>query len=415
VGVFCINSGFEPTLKAQLPCVVATAPPSNATERCTTVSLEGNTQFSTENYGKGGLLDTTICITRTNFPNLYKSIRFTSVDSIDRNAKKANIEALNFYIFKKVDQIKRGLLLKTLNEYYIGYAPFKSLPTTNIPFDVIENYNRGIVEYKNRALLNYAEKSFGMYVRSIKKNHGYLDISNPSTVEQSLMPLLGRYDKVYRDKIVKRMNWLVHHYGNENVCLLTLTLDPKKYGNDKFKMWEDISKHHENFIRKLRRYFKEHGREFPAYLFSIEAMFGRPENNYMSRGNPHLHSAFFAKYLAPAKVLRKFWGQGHVKINSTANNVKVKYPIHYITKYITKAFTVNEPNNMLVQSLVWLFNKHSFDHTQGLMAPLYPKGSGEWKAHGIWSIEATPLPLNELLAITDVEQSLLAVLQLGAG
>jgi len=64
---------------------------------------------------------------------------------------------------------------------------------------------------------------------------------------------------------------------------------------------------------------------------------------------------------------------------------------------------------------VWLFNKHSFDHTQGLTEPLYPIGSGDWMAHGIWSILATPYPINEMVAISEVEDGLLNVHQLGAG
>jgi len=152
---------------------------------------------------------------------------------------------------------------------------------------------------------------------------------------------------------------------------------------------------------------RDSNRPFPSYLFGIESMYGRPENNYMSRGNPHLHVCFFnCKYLAPVEKIENFWGQGFVKVNSTAKNEKVRYPIHYITKYITSTFTTNSPDNSLIQGLVWLFNKHSFDHSAGLVLPLYPKGTGEWSLSGIVSIKSGYHQIDEMLAIQDLMHSL---------
>ena len=52
------------------------------------------------------------------------------------------------------------------------------------------------------------------------------------------------------------MNWLCYKYGNSKAVLLTLTIDPKKYNNEKLKMWFDIKKQHHRFITGLKYYFK---------------------------------------------------------------------------------------------------------------------------------------------------------------
>jgi hypothetical protein len=276
-----------------------------------------------------------------------------------------------------------------------------------LPLEVIENYNNDLMNYQNSYLLDYAEKTFSGYIKSLEKTTRYLYLEHEKTGDKSLKKIITRYNDDYRKKIVKRMNWLMWKYGNENCCLLTLTMDPKLYDYDKFEMWKAINKKYEVFIKKLKIYFNRNNRQFPSYLFGVEAMYGRPENNYISRGNPHLHICFFnCNYLAPARVLEKYWGQGFVKINSTYKNEKVRYPIHYITKYITETFTINSPDNTLIQSLVWLFNKHSFDHSAGLVLPLYPKGSGDWSLSGIVSVNSDYCQIDEMILIQELMQSL---------
>lgn len=343
-------------------------------------------------------------------------IDFTPVDSIDRNVKKANIETMKYYVSEKTQEIKKSLISKIHNEWILRDYPeinpneksfISDIENEQFPLDVIIKYNRGIVNYKNACLLDFAEKHFSSYIKSIEKKSRYLYMEHKGTGDKSIKKIITRYSDDYRNKIKKRMNWLMWNYGNENCCLLTLTIDPKKYNYDKEKMWNAITKKYKFFILKLKRYFREHNRPFPPYLYAIESMFGRPENNYMSRGNPHLHSAFFnCKYLAPVEVLERFWGQGFVKINSTAKNEKIRYPIHYITKYITSTFTNNSPDNSLIQGLVWLFNKHSFDHSAGLVLPLYPKGSGDWELLGIVSIKSGYHQIDEMIAIQDLMYSL---------
>lgn len=346
---------------------------------------------------------------------MANKIRFTPVETIDRNTKKANIEALNYYVSEKSNNIKKTLLLKKYNEWVLRDHPEMNpnektvvygLPE-NLPLDVVIRYQKAIANYQNSCLLSYAEKSFSGYINSTQKTNTYVDWVNPETGESGLKKIENRFSSTYRDKIIKRMNWLMWRYGNENCCLLTLTIDPKKYNNDKFEMWKQIGRKYKRFIDKMRIYFKRHNRPFPPYLFGVESMFGQEKNNYVSRGNPHIHSCFFnCKYFAPVETIEKYWGQGFVKINSTANNKKVRYPIHYITKYITKTFTVNDPENVLCQSLVWLFNKHSFDRSVGLVLPLNPKSSGDCYSSGLWSVPVGYQQFDEMVMIQDMIHSL---------
>jgi hypothetical protein len=352
----------------------------------------------------------------TSSRTIQNKIRFTPVENIDRNTKKANIEAMKYYISDKTHEIKQTLLLEKLNKWILLDYPeidpkvdFFVSPDNlkNLPIDVVMQYNQEITNYKNSCLLDYAERQFSGYIKSLEKTNRYLYLEHNKTGDNSLKKIITRYSNSYRAKIIKRMNWLMWKYGNENCCLLTLTIDPKKYNYDKFEMWKQINKKYERFIEKLKIYFKRHNRPFPPYLFGIESMYGRPENNYMSRGNPHLHICFFnCKYIAPSEKLEQYWGQGFIKINSTAKNEKIRYPIHYITKYITETFTNNSPDNTLIQSLVWLFNKHSFDHSAGLVIPLYPKGSGDWSLNGIVSIPAGSYQIDEMIVIQEVINSL---------
>ena len=352
----------------------------------------------------------------TSYRTIQNKIRFTPVESLARSTKKANIEAMKHYILQKKQEIKKTLISKKLNEFILRDYPeldpnkknyVNEIDFSKLPIEVILDYQKELTNYENFCLLDYAEKTFSGYIKSIEKTNKYLYLEHKKTGDNSLLKIVTRYSNDYRKKIIKRMNWLMWNFGNENCCLLTLTIDPKKYNYNKYEMWKDIGKKYERFIEKLKIYFKRHNRPFPGYLFGIEAMYGRPENNYISRGNPHLHVCFFnCKYIAPARILEQYWGQGFVKINSTYKNEKIRYPIHYITKYITETFTINSPDNILIQSLVWLFNKHSFDHSAGLILPLYPKGSGDWLLNGVVSISSDYAQVDEMLVIQEFMRSL---------
>jgi len=321
---------------------------------------------------------------------------------------------MNYYVSEKIEKIQKTLLSKRYNEWVLRDYPEidsneksfvdSGLPT-NLPLEVVIRYQQELIKYKNACLLDYSEKTFSRYISATHGTSTYLEWSNGET--SGLKKIENRYSPSYVKKIVNRTNWLMWEYGNENSCLLTLTIDPKKYNNDKFEMWKAIGLKYTNFIRKMKIWFKRHNRPFPPYLFGVESMFGQEKNNYVSRGNPHIHVCFFnCKYFAPVETIEKYWGQGFVKINSTADNETVRYPIHYITKYITKTFTLNDPENVLCQSLVWLFNKHSFDRSNGLIYPLNPKSTGDCYSNGLWSIPSGYQQFDEMVMIQDSIHSL---------
>jgi hypothetical protein len=196
--------------------------------------------------------------------------------------------------------------------------------------------------------------------------------------KKHLKKITNRFDKKYQTMIKNRMNWLMYKYGNENACSITLTLNPSNFRNSKLCMWETINILLNEFLTELKNWFKARGRAVPKYIRCIESMKGAKENDFVGRGNPHIHICLFGVKYIPKSVITKFWSYGFNFINSTAKNQKVRYPIHYVTKYITKTYTENDVDNTLNQSLVWFFNKHSFEHSSGLVYPMYVKGSGEW-------------------------------------
>lgn len=166
------------------------------------------------------------------------------------------------------------------------------------------------------------------------------------------------------------MNWLIYKYGNENAVNLTLTIDPKLYGHDKFKMWNDIKKQCNRFLTNLRYHFEKKNISFPLYIMTIEAH---------KNGNPHLHFVFLnCKRLMDWRKLRKKWKLGRVYINRTYQNRRIHHPISYITKYITKTFTKTNEKNRLTQSIVWFFHIRSFSTSRGLIYPINPIGNGDW-------------------------------------
>ena len=125
------------------------------------VSLEGNRQ-SLVDCGKGrSLLD-------PSYRTMVNKIGFTSVDDIDRNVKKANINAMNYYVSTKSQEIKKTLLTKILNGYILRDCP-EIYPSEKcfvsdgdlkeLPIGVVIEYHRRITNYKNACLLHYTEQS----------------------------------------------------------------------------------------------------------------------------------------------------------------------------------------------------------------------------------------------------------------
>ena len=61
--------------------------------------------------------------------------------------------------------------------------------------------------------------------------------------------------------------------------------------------------------------------------------------------------------------------------------------------------TDTDADNCLTQSLVWLFNRRSFDCSKGLVAPLYPKGCGDWSADYLCVCDPQRFPIDDMVLI----------------
>ena len=103
-------------------------------------------------------------------------------------------------------------------------------------------------------------------------------------------------------------------------------------------------------------------------------MIGRPENNYIGRGLIHFHICFLgATRLLDWREIKKLWKIGHIWINRTSKGKKIRKPIDYITKYITKSVDIKNKKMLTTQAMNWLFNIRNYSCNRGLVYPLYYK------------------------------------------
>jgi len=246
-----------------------------------------------------------------------------------------------------------------------------------------ENMN---VSLRNNILIQFSLKSFNFYIKQNQNKKRFILIQKKSDKNiRKLIPIETRYCRSYQRKIRKRMNWLIYKYGNKNAVTLILTLDPKIFRYNKYLMWKSIKKEMNRFLTSLKYYFKKRGIPFPKYIATIEAQ---------KSGNPHLHFLFLnSKRLMDWRKIRKLWGLGHTSIDRTYDGKNIKYAINYITKYITKTFTKTDKENLLTQSLTWLFNIRSFSTSRGLIAPINPIGLGEWRPLFLIKCDVTLIPM----------------------
>jgi hypothetical protein len=285
---------------------------------------------------------------------IEKKIKLIDLEWIDRYHKRANQKALSFYI----NDISKPYKEKFVKPEFIDFYIYQSV--------------------LNNALITFAKSSFRKYLNQFKVSSRYILLNNDKK-ENLLLKLENRYCKSYQKKVKKRMNWLCYKYGNSKAVLLTLTINPKKYNNEKLKMWFDIKKQYHRFITGLKYYFKKQNRDFPPYVCSIEAQ---------RNGNPHLHIVFLgATRIIDWRKIRSLWNKGFIFINRTYDGRKIRYPINYITKYLTKTYSLTDDSNLLTQSLSWLFNIRSYNCSQGVLFPLKPKSSGEWNAIYLFIID----------------------------
>jgi hypothetical protein len=323
---------------------------------------------------ENSLLVTPLRIIRTtHIDDKKKRCVLVDPDNIDHNVKHANKKAMEYYLENKVVECKKGLLKKLLAKYY-GWPSAKfvmDFDVNKIPLSVADEFNRSIVNYKNSSLLNYAKENFLRYVFKIETTNKYLVLGrNDDPDFKAFKLLLTRYHNSYCKKIKKRMDWLAYKYRGMPAVLLTLTFDPKRFNNDKFVICDGATKELDRFLQALRMHFKRSGRSFPKYLWAPE---------FQKNGNIHFHILFFgARRLIDWRKILAYWRNGAIYLNRTKDGDKVRYPINYVTNYITKSFGNTNFDNLQTQSMLWLFNLRSFNRSKGLIVPLNPGSSGEF-------------------------------------
>lgn len=324
--------------------------------------------------------------------NYKQNVKIFDLTDRETTGKHANKIALSVYESKR-NEIESYL---QENENYLQY-----LQGETFCWQYSTDFNNKIIDEYNTELLRWATKSFNTYREQTSNCCNFILMRHKQDhSKRCFIPLMNRYSKGYQNKVKKRMNWIIHYYRNSNAVSVVCTIDPKKYGNDKYLMLSEIKKEENRFLTDLKYYFKKRGLPFPKYISTIECQKGRAENNFIAKGNPHLHIVFLnCKRLLDWRKIRDLWGLGHVWINQTLKGDKIRYPINYITKYITKTFTETNEENCLTQALCWLFNIRSFSATRGLIRPLN-NIDGNWESLLFISIKKT---INSIQVLERIE------------
>jgi len=337
--------------------------------------------------------------------NYGQKVVFKDFTELNHRSKAANIANLEYFLKDLTNNIQKKLLVQLLQQqfndkfddvYNYCYDGLK-----NIPLFLQESYNAKVTDMRNRSLLTFAENKFLQYIENQNSKHRYILISrsdpNGGQDQRDYLKVETRYSNSYKKKVVKHMSWLANQYRKGRCVSLCLTIDPRAYNYDKVRMWLEVKSDVIKFVDKTRRHLKRHGRVLPPYLCTIEA-----HSEPKSCGNPHIHMVFFGcNRLMDFRKVRKYWGKGHIQINRTRDNKKIRNPVAYVTKYITKTFTDTDADNCLTQSLVWLFNVKSYTCSQGLVVPLKPKSTGEWTADCFVTVDILESVFDEFALMDD--------------
>ena len=311
--------------------------------------------------------------------NQGKYVLTKDLTEVNRRTKHANKMALDYFLEDLTKSIRRKLTLELVEDHFnkTGLDLFYNGnydELENVPLFVQESFTNELVRVSNNSLLTYGENKFTSYVDNLKRYRRYVHITREN--QSSFVPLETRYSNGYRDKVQRRMEGLAYQYRKAGCVYAVFTLDPKKYGNDKVRMWQEVREDTTDLLRNVRRHFKKRGLPMPKYLCTLEGM-----KQPRSCGNPHVNIVFFGcRRLMDWRTLLKYWGKGSIRINKTWDGQTVRNPVMYVCKYITKTYANTTADNVLTQSLVWLFNVKSFSSSQGLIIPLHPKGTGDWTA-----------------------------------
>lgn len=186
------------------------------------------------------------------------------------------------------------------------------------------------------------------------------------TSEISDIPIIWEgLNRFQSNRNINKYSKELSYIENSNIpaVLTTLTYDHDK--RSVLEAWHNVAKDFRLFRQKL---FYELGYSIP-YLWVIEAQ---------KNGYPHIHALFFGvdflynngtfedyvkrqNGLPTDKSIQSMWGYGFTWVNRTKEGVKIKSPISYLMKYVRKTWAEWSPDTVLTKSLLWLFNKRSFN------------------------------------------------------
>ena len=188
----------------------------------------------------------------------YDKIQFYPVEFTDHETKRRNKIALERLMEEIDDNTVKKQMFNECVEYYNKNCNDYWCKGFEIPLEVAIQYNdkkSNIIERKNSFLLEYAETEFTRYLLDDERNKFIYATSEDG--DQAIIELDNRYSKSYRDRIERRARFLQWNFRKAQSVLLTLTIDPKLYNNDKYQMWIEIKKEYNRFITNLKYHFKE--------------------------------------------------------------------------------------------------------------------------------------------------------------
>ena len=225
-------------------------------------------------------------------------------------------------------------------------------------FDNLDHIKNAFIDYMNNTY---------KYPKILHAHGDYEDNYGNTTELNSNWIALNRFQS---NRNIKPLSEALANYKGPGV-FLTLTVDHKKVNGLK-DAWQNISKRWNTFITRLCIELKKPRKEL-NYIWVLEAQ---------QNGFPHIHALFLGiDYLFWAgsknewindnphsKNLKHFWNYGGVFINSTKNNDNIERPVYYLMKYIRKTFEPFNPDDkrLLTQSLLWVFNKRSWNTSRGI-------------------------------------------------
>lgn len=168
----------------------------------------------------------------------------------------------------------------------------------------------------------------------------------------------NRFSRSYQRKVKKSLGPLLYNRDYRRSVFLTLTLDPAKFSGLP-NAWREITPQFNRFMTEL--FTRKLKRRIP-YIAVVEAH---------KKGYPHIHILFLGvSRIMDWREIRNIWGLGHTWINRTYEGKKIKNPVAYMFKYITKTFTKTNEKNELTHALLWLFHRRSYLNSRNLVQPL---------------------------------------------